>query len=210
MNRGVLVSFEGIEGSGKTTQAEFLYHDLSQEGVPSILLREPGGTKIGERIRELLLDPDEEISPWAELFLYLAARTELIEGKISPALKAHKVIILDRYIDSTYAYQVYGRELPYRRVSLLNRIATRAIKPDITILVDISTSQGLKRLSETKDRIEAENQNYHTRVRAGYLKIASRAKKRIRLMDGTLAKEDLHQKIKAIIFPFLRKKGYRL
>ncbi|HIE05395.1 MAG TPA: dTMP kinase [bacterium (Candidatus Stahlbacteria)] len=210
MNRGVIVSFEGTEGSGKTTQAELLFQDLQNLGLPSILFREPGGTNLGERIREILLDPSEKIASWSELLLYLAARAELVVEEIIPALKDLKVVILDRYIDSTFAYQVFGRGLPYRPVSIFNRIASRAIRPDLTILVDIDPKVGFQRIGYSKDRIEAEDNEYHNRVREGYLKLARRAKKRIKLLDGSLAKDVLHKKIREIVFPFLKRKGYKL
>lgn len=210
MNRGVVLSFEGIEGSGKTTQAELLYNDLRGKGESCIMFREPGGTSIGESIREILLDPKMKIAPWSELLLYLAARAELVHEKIVPELKERKIVILDRYMDSTFAYQVFGRGLPYRLVSVFNRVVTKSIKPDITILVDIEPAKGLHRVGSTRDRMESEAQTYHNRVREGYLTIAKRARKRIRVFDGSLSKEEIHTQIKEIVFPFLKSKGYKL
>jgi len=210
MNLGVLVSFEGIEGSGKTTQAELLYHDLKTKGVPVVLFRDPGSTEVGERIRAILLDPKVKISPWCELFLYLAARSELVRSAIIPSLKEKKVVILDRFCDSTFAYQAFGRGLPSRRVSVINKIATRAIKPNLTILVDIEPAKGLKRITHPHDRIEAEDRAYHQKVREGYLRLARRARKRIKVLDGDKPKEELHLEVKGFVYPLLREKGYRL
>ncbi len=179
---GFFITVEGIEGSGKSTLAKGLYNKLKEKGFPVLLTWEPGGTGVGEKIREILLF-SENLSPWTELFLFLASRKEHVEKKILPALREGKIVICDRFDDSTIAYQGFGRELPLRILKRMNKIVTQELKPNLTFLLDIEPAEGLKR-TDRRDRIEKENIDFHSKVREGYLKIAKRAKKRVIVIDG--------------------------
>lgn len=207
--RGILISFEGIEGCGKSTQAKLLYEYLKTKAIPCILVREPGGTQIGEAIRKILLDENNiKMSPKTELFLYLAARTQLLAEIIFPALKEGKVVLCDRFSDSTLAYQGGGRNLGLEKVSQINKYATDKLKPHLTILIDIPLSVSRERTAkEKKDRLEKEDEEFHKRVRDTYLFLAKRAPKRIKVFDGTKNIEDLHLEIRTKVIEFLTKKG---
>jgi dTMP kinase len=204
-----LISFEGIEGCGKSTQAKLLYEYLKTKAIPCILVREPGGTQIGEAIRKILLDENNiKMSPKTELFLYLAARTQLLAEIIFPALKEGKVVLCDRFSDSTLAYQGGGRNLGLEKVSQINKYATDKLKPHLTILIDIPLSVSRERTAkEKKDRLEKEDEEFHKRVRDTYLFLAKRAPKRIKVFDGTKNIEDLHLEIRTKVIEFLTKKG---
>ncbi len=208
-NRGFLIAFEGIEGSGKTTQAEELLRYLRERGVPCLFLREPGSTAIGERIRELLLSLDSKgMSAKTELLLYLASRAQLVEEKIIPALREKKVVITDRFSDSSLAYQGGGRGLGLELVSRLNKFATSKIRPDLTILLDCPVAVGLERVKRNApDRLEAEAKEFHERVRSAYLFLAKRRGKRIKVFDGTKKKEDLFLEVRTKVIEFLSQKG---
>lgn len=207
--RGVLITFEGVEGSGKSTQAELLAGELRKRGLECELSREPGGTAIGEHIREILLDPGHgAMEPWTELFLYLASRNQHVREKVMPALAAGKVVVLDRYAESSVAYQGAGRELGEKVVSRLNRLATAGIRPDLTILVDIPVSVGRGRKVENElDRLEREMVEFHERVRNSYLKMAARAPKRILVLDGTQPAEGLAGEVWQRVADLLSRKG---
>ncbi|MEO0019768.1 MAG: dTMP kinase [candidate division WOR-3 bacterium] len=206
--RGVLITFEGVEGSGKTTQAQLLVEYLRGKGVEAIFTREPGGTEIGERVREIVLDPKiERMDALAELFLYLASRTQLVREKLMPALAAGKVVVSDRFTDSSVAYQGYGRGLGERLVSRLNKIATRGLKPDLTVFIDVPVGVGSKRKQGKPDRLEKEREEFHRLVRAGYLKIAQRAKGRIKIVNGERTKEEIQSEIGSLVEGFLERKG---
>ncbi len=185
--KGVFITFEGIEGAGKSTQAKKLYDYLIEKGKNVILTREPGGTKTGEKIRDILLSPTDELfPPIAEVFLYEADRSFHIHNKIIPYLKREYTVICDRFTDSTLAYQGYARGLDLELIKSLNEIATEGLKPDITFLIDIPVEEGLKRIKEKRgfDRIENEDLEFHTRLRNGFLKIAEEEKDRIVVIDG--------------------------
>jgi len=207
--RGVLIAFEGIEGSGKTTQAELLYNYLKAKAVPCLISREPGGTEIGDRIRTILLDPkNKTMHPKTELLLYLANRCQHTYEKIMPELKKGTVIITDRYSLSSLAYQGKGRDLSFKVVARLNKFATFDLKPDLVILLDVPVAVGLTRTqNKTLDRLEQEALNFHQKVREAYLQLARRAPKRIKVLDGTLSVEELQKKINKIVVDFLEKKG---
>lgn len=202
MKKGILITFEGIEGSGKTIQANLLKNYLVEEGYKVILVREPGGTKIGERIRKILLSPRNKILSFqAELFLYLAARAQLVAEKIKPALLEKQIVICDRFTEATLAYQGYGRGIPRRLIRSLNQYALQKIKPDLTFLLDISPTCGLKRtLKKQKgklDRVEQEGLKFLTRVREGYLQIAGQEKPRIKIISPASITQ-MHRQIKKL------------
>ncbi len=209
--RGFFITFEGIEGSGKSTQAQLLTDYLKKRGLAVVFSREPGGTEIGERIREVILDPGlKGMDERTELFLYLASRNQHTKEKILPALREGKVVVLERYSDSSIAYQGYGRELGEKFVSRLNKLATGGLKPDLTIFIDVPVALGQKRKEgEELDRIEQEGLKFYERVREGYLRIAHRAKGRVRTVLGTRPVAEVFEEVRSIVDVFLARKGVK-
>ncbi len=189
---GLFISLEGIDGSGKTTLKENLLALMGRK-YQVMGLREPGGTIISEKIRDMLLDVrNDGIIGKTEALLYAAARSQLVEEVVRPALAEGKIIIADRYLDSTIAYQGYGRGLDLEFLEDLNRICTGGLKPDITILLDLDPSEGQKRrLKNVPDRLEQEGLEFQQRIRAGYLKIQAREPDRIKLLDARQPSEQL-------------------
>jgi dTMP kinase len=206
--RGVLITFEGVEGSGKSTQAERLAQRLAQLGVPCLVSREPGGTKIGEAIRIILLNPRyKEMQGLTELFLYLASRNQHVREIVIPALEAGKVVILDRFGDSSTAYQGAGRELGEKLVTRLNKLATADIRPNLTVLVDVPVKVGqVRKASGVLDRVERERVEFHERVRRGYLQVARRAPGRFKIVDGTLPADELGRLVFRHVEELLKRK----
>ena len=207
--RGVLIAFEGIEGSGKTTQAQLLYNFLKEKSIPCIFTQEPGGTEIGKQIRKILLDTkNNKMHAKTELLLYLANRCQHVYEMIMPELKKGSVIITDRFSDSSLAYQGKARDLSFKVVSRLNKFACFGLKPDMVILIDVTVQVGLERTKEKiLDRLEQEAIKFHEQVREGYLQLAKKAAKRIRVFDGTKPIETLHEEINKFTVDFLQKKG---
>ena len=184
----MFITFEGIDFSGKTTQAKLLVDALTQRGKAVVFLREPGGTVISERIRDILLDHHHEAMTWrAELFLFSAARTQLVEEVIRPALRKGSIVVCDRFVDSTTAYQGYGRGLPLADVEAINRVAVSGTIPDLTVLVDVEPREILNRLrlsGSSADRMESEKIEFFTRVRQGYHALSAAEPKRLFMVDG--------------------------
>jgi dTMP kinase len=207
--RGVLISFEGVEGSGKTTQARALVDWLGGTDLPFVFVREPGGTPTGEMIRSILLNPGSAIDPRCETLLFLAARSQLVAETILPALRDRKIVVTDRFADSTFAYQVCGRGLPPRLIAVFNRFAARGVKPDLTFLVEFDARKRGAR-GKNRDRMETEDNAYHDRVRRGFLKLAGRARKRIKVLDGEKSVADLTREVTAQVKNLLINKGYKL
>lgn len=198
----LFITFEGGEGCGKSTQARLLLKKLEQQGIPTILTHEPGGTALGNEIRILLKRKQgSSISPQAELFLFAASRVQLVAELVRPALQEGKVVICDRFTYSTIVYQGYGRGLDLATVSVVNTTATGNLNPDLTILLDMPSEQGLERRRRSKDRFELEDLSFHHRVREGYLKMATAEPDRWLLIDASLAKA----KIAEIIWDKVRK-----
>jgi dTMP kinase len=189
----LFITFEGGEGSGKSVQAKALYRRLLKLAIPAVLTHEPGGTTFGKRLgRWLKWAQDVDISPLAELVLFNASRAQLVTEVIKPSLDKGKVIISDRYADSTIAYQGYGRELDLETVRMLNNVAAQGLKPDLTILLDISAEEGLARKKAKKqDRFEQEELAFHHRVREGYLKLAADEPERWLVIDATQSREEI-------------------
>lgn len=166
MPRGKLVVFEGAEGAGKTTQLRLLAERLTTRGVDCVAVREPGGTPVGDVIRNLLLDPEASICPSAEALLFMSSRAELVSRELRPRLESGSVIIVDRFFLSTYAYQVVGRGLPEEDVRAANRLATGGLVPDLTILLDVPVALGMERADSrgARDRMERSGDDFHGRV----------------------------------------------
>jgi dTMP kinase len=189
---GLFITFEGGEGCGKSYQARLLYQKLLNLGVCTELAYEPGGTILGNELRRLLKKKrDGTILPEAELFLFEACRFQLICEVIQPALQNGKVVICDRFIDSTIAYQGYGRGLDLVIIKEVNKIATCGINPDMTVLLDISAEKGLSRKGNKNDRFEATGLYFHQKVRDGYLKLAASEPERWVIIDGELSKKEI-------------------
>jgi len=211
--QGTFITFEGIEGSGKSTQITLLYDYLTRSGREVTLTREPGGTPVGDRIRKILLDPaSKALDPTAELLLYAASRAQHIREVILPALKAGRIVLCDRFSDATLAYQGYGRGLSIQMIDELDRIVTAGMKPHLTVLFDIDARTGLGRARgrnakkglAAEARFENENISFHTRVRDGYFLLASREPERIRLVNGALPPEEVHREVRGIVDNLLR------
>jgi len=199
MGKGLLVTFEGIEGSGKTTQAEKAHRELELQGYKCVFTREPGGTGLSEKIRPLLLDESNtEMSSVCELFLYLASRSQNVSQMIRPALDSKAIVIADRFSDSTRAYQGGGRGLDTETIRRLNDLATDGLRPDITILFDIDPAEGLRR-SGSRDRIEMEDIEFHRRVRAEFLRIAEEEPGRVFEINGEDAIDSIHRQVMTLI-----------
>jgi len=180
--RGLFVTFEGIEGSGKSTQAELFIQWLEEKGRKALFLREPGSTSIGERIREILLSIDyKNFYPATELLLFLAARAQLVREKVLPVLEQGAIVILDRYSDSTFAYQGYGEDIPLELIENMDSFATSSLTPDITFLLDIGIKEGLTKAG-FKDRIEKKGLEFHKKVQDGYYQLAEISKERIHII----------------------------
>ncbi len=186
MKQGVLLSFEGLDGSGKSTQITALADLLTREGYTTRVLREPGGTAISEKIRDLLLDvASREMDPLTELMLYEASRAQLVAEVIRPALAAGQVVILDRYYDSSTAYQGYGRGLDLSLLEQLHRVIAAGVEPLLTCFVDVPPAESLGRLQGDRDRMESEQLEFFQRVRQGYLELARLHPQRYLVLDGT-------------------------
>ena len=196
--KGFFISFEGIEGTGKSTQASVLADYLQQHGRTVVRTREPGGTAISLKIRELLLSLDSrEMDPVTELLLYNAARVQHIREVIDPALARGEIVICDRFSDSTLAYQGYGRGIDRTMIHALDALATKGMRPDLTLLLDIDVETGLKRNREIskRDRLELEDVAFHEKVRAGFLEMAEGEPDRIRIIDCSGSIESTHRNI---------------
>ena len=190
----MFVSFEGLDGSGKTTQVERLRAHLEADGREVVTAREPGGTALGEQLRALVLHGDE-MTPWAEALLYAAARAELVAEVIEPALARGADVLLDRYFDSSVAYQGIGRGLGLHEVLELNLLAVGGLVPDRTFVLAVDPARSLERVGGRPDRIESESEAFHARVAAGYEELAALFPERLVLLDGTLAPETLAERI---------------
>jgi dTMP kinase len=205
----MLITFEGIEGCGKTTQIELLAEHLTGQGYSVVRTREPGGTPFGEALRELLLKKGMNVVPLCELMIFMAMRAQHVDDVILPALKDGRIVLCDRFIDATYAYQGSGRKIDTGIIDTLNRMVTRGIRPDLTILLDIPVEKGLGRraASSDMDRIEAEDISFHQRVRKEYEKRAKEDPKRIFVVDANLKVEAVHDLIRTKVNNTLKSYG---
>ncbi len=192
---GLFITLEGTDGCGKSTQAEMLAARLREQGVDVVELREPGGTLVGERLRAVLADPDHEgIEPWTEVFLFEASRAELVAKHVRPALEAGRVVVCDRFADSTLAYQGYGRGIGLDVLRTMNDAATGGLEPDVTLVIDVSPEVAGGRVGaraaegpadRPADRLDAEEEGFRTRVREGFLSIARDEPDRVLVVDGS-------------------------
>lgn len=201
---GVLITFEGIDGSGKSTQAELARAFVRESNLPVELLREPGSTELSERIRSLLLDPAYHPTPIAELLLYEAARAQLVEEIIRPLLKKGYVVLCDRYVDSTMAYQSYGRKLSRDLVERLNKQVARGAWPHLTLVYDLPLEIAFKRRQKEADRLEQEARAFHERVRRGFKQITRHEPKRVKMIDATQPTEKVFEHTRDMLRRFLR------
>jgi len=190
----VFISFEGVDGSGKSTQARLLSAALKAEGREVLEIREPGGTPAAEQVRELLADPAVPLDPVAELMLFLAARADLVATVLRPALEAGTWVVSDRYSDSTEAYQGHARGLGPQRVRDLNDAATGGLSPDLTVLLDVEPGQALARAVDG-GRFEAEGEGFQRSVGEAYLEIARRDSDRVVVIDGSGSEEEVHRQV---------------
>lgn len=210
--RGLFITFEGIDGAGKTTQLDLLYEELRLKHLDVIKVREPGSTDIGEKIRSLLADQDSRIFPYTELLLFFSSRVQLIEEIIKPALEKGKIILCDRFHDATVAYQSYGRGLDLDIVRALERIFVLPLKPDKTFLLDCSYNVAKQRLSkrDNKTRIENMNRAFFERVREGYFALAKQEHDRIVVIDANNGIERTSKEIKGNFYKWINTIHYRL
>lgn len=205
----MFITFEGPEGSGKSTQLPQLAQFLEEKGLSVVRTREPGGTKIGDQIREVLVRMDNiELHPRTEILLFLAARAQLVEELIIPSLQQGKIILCDRYGDSTLAYQGYGHGLDLDTLRAMLHFATGGLKPDLTILLDVDVMTGLKRkkIKEEWNRLDAFELSFHERVRAGYHILAGLDPERWKIVDATQNPEQVQTEIRALVLNALEEK----
>ncbi len=190
----MLINFEGIDGCGKTTQLGLLLDRLLGNGHDTLALREPGGTDVSEAIRSLLLDDKYHVVPIAELLLFSAARAQLTAERIRPALDAGQIVLLDRYYDSTSAYQGYGRQqLTLEEIDDVNKVATGGLEPDVTFYFDVDIDVAFSRRSAQADRMEQSGREFYQRVRDGYLALAKRHAHRFVTLDASLPMQHIHE-----------------
>ena len=192
MNKGLFITFEGADGCGKTTQLMLMAKYLKEHGAEVLVTREPGAKGLGEKLREILLHYDGEVSSQAEAFLFLADRAQHMDIIIKPAVVTGKIVLCDRHTDSTVAYQGYGRGIDVSRINMLNDIATGGRKPDLTIVFDVDVETSLSRVGKEKDRMENAGMDFFNRVRNGYLQIAKQEPERVKVIDATQSIEAIH------------------
>ena len=195
MKKGLFITFEGIDGCGKTTQIELLKEELEKKGYTVLLTREPGAKGLGEKFREILLNYDGEVSSNCESFLFLADRAQHIDTIIKPAINNGTIVLCDRHTDSTVAYQGYGRELDLEQIYQLNKIATNGIVPDITFILDIDIETSLQRIGKERDRMENAGSEFFERVRNGYIEISKQEPERVKLLNGKSPIEEIQNTI---------------
>ena len=214
---GTFITFEGIDGSGKSTQLRLLNNFLRASGYNPVITREPGGTPVGLRLRAALLDASEEVDPLTELLVFAADRAQHVRRVIRPALETGQIVISDRYADATVAYQGAGRGFPPELIGEIVQLATEGLKPDLTVLFDLGIDESTNRTtrrstgkSSTKtgpDRLDIEDAEFHARVRDAYLRIASAEPERVKLVDSSGPVDVTHERVKEIVISFLRSVG---
>ena len=211
---GTFITFEGIDGSGKSTQLRLLNNFLRANGYDPLITREPGGTPVGLRLRAALLDASEEVDPLTELLVFAADRAQHVRRVIRPALEAGQIVISDRYADATVAYQGAGRGFSPELIKEIVQLATEGLKPDLTVLFDLGIAESTNRTTRRstgksssktgRDRLDIEDAEFHSRVRDAYLQIARAEPERVKLIDSSGPVELTHERVKAIVVSFLQ------
>lgn len=210
---GAFITFEGIDGSGKSTQLRMLASVLRLGGFEVVVTREPGGTPLGKRLRTALLDAQAEVDPLAELLLYAADRAQHVRTLLRPALETSHIVLSDRYADATVAYQGAGRGFTPELIAEVVALATGGLKPDLTLIFDVSVAECLMRTKrretneQGKDRLDGEDVDFYARVRERYLEIAEAEPGRVRVVDASGSIEETHTKVIEIVLPFLQARG---
>ncbi|MBR6722612.1 dTMP kinase [bacterium] len=199
MKKGLFITFEGADGCGKTTQLNLLKEHLENNGYEVVLTREPGGKGLGEKVREILLNYDGEVSNRCESFLFLADRAQNIDIIVNPAIEQGKIVLCDRHTDSSVAYQGYGRGLDINQINTLNNLATNNKKPDLTLVFDVDIETSMQRVGNEKDRMESAGKEFFNRVRNGYLELAKQEPERIKVIDSTRSIEEVQKDVLEII-----------
>jgi dTMP kinase len=195
----MLITFEGIEGCGKSTQVDLLFDYLTTKGYNVIKTREPGGTVFGEALRDVALQKNIDVFPLSELLTIMAIRAQHVEELIMPALQDRTIVLCDRFVDASYAYQGYGRGIDLGIIETLNRLVTKGIRPNLTVLIDCAAGLGLKRKAKdhrSLDRFEKESLSFHRKIRNAYLKLADEDQRRFFVVDGKSKIGDIHRLIK--------------
>ena len=211
---GTFITFEGIDGSGKSTHLRLLAQFLQSSGLDVVLTREPGGTPVGNRLRAALLDAREEVDPLTELLVFAADRAQHVRRVLRPAIEAGRVVISDRYADATVAYQGAGRGFAPELISEIIELATEGLKPDLTLLFDLSVTESNVRTrrrtngAQAGDRLDAETAEFHTRVRDAYLRIAETEPQRVRVIETNRSVEETQAAVREVIVPFLLSRGH--
>lgn len=199
MKKGLFITFEGADGCGKTTQLKLAAEYLQNKGEIVLVTREPGAKGLGEKLRDILLNYDGVVSDRCEAFLFLADRAQHIDTIVTPAVESGKIVLCDRHIDSTVAYQGYGRGQDIEQINKLNMIATGNKKPDLTIVFDVDVETSMARVGAEKDRMESAGREFFNRVRFGYLEIAKQEPERVRVLDATKSIEDVQKDVIKLI-----------
>ncbi|MDX6445088.1 MAG: dTMP kinase [Blastocatellia bacterium] len=210
---GAFITFEGIDGCGKSTQLRLLASELRVRGLQIVATREPGGTTLGQRLRAALLDVDEQVDPLAELLVFAADRAHHVRTLLLPALEANQIVLSDRYADATVAYQGAGRGFEPKLIEDIVQLATGGLRPDLTLLFDLSVAESAVRTrrrvaSKNSDRLDSEDVGFHTRVRNAYLELAKAEPERFRVIDARGKTQETQQKVMDIVIPFLRDRGF--
>lgn len=202
MQKGLFMTFEGMDGCGKTTQLNLLASYLKEKGHDVIITREPGSAGLGEKIREILLNYDGEVSSNAEAFLFLADRAQHIDTLVKPAIEAGKIVLCDRHTDSTIAYQGYGRGVDIGQIKMLNKLATSGLVPDLTFVFDIDVETSALRVGKNKDRMESAGVEFHSKVRKGYLALAKDEPQRVKVINAMDSIDNIFSKVRDIFDGF--------
>ena len=215
---GTFITFEGIDGSGKSTQLRLLNNFLRANGWNALVTREPGGTPVGLRLRAALLDATEEVDPLTELLVFAADRAQHVRRVIRPALEDGHIVISDRYADATVAYQGAGRGFPPELIAEIVQLATEGLKPDLTVLFDVAIEESTTRTTRRstgksssksgRDRLDIENAEFHSRVRDAYLRIADAEPERVKVVDASGPVEQTQERVRDVVIAFLEKRGH--
>jgi dTMP kinase len=208
---GVFITFEGIDGSGKSTQLRMLASELRLRGREVVSTREPGGTPLGGLLRNVILDSEEQVDPLAELLIFAADRAQHVRALVRPALDSGRVVLSDRYADATVAYQGAGRGFPDELIAEVVALATGGLMPDLTLIFDLTVAESQRRQRQhdrtKQDRLDSEDAAFHTRVRDAYLKIAASDPERVRVVDASGSVQETQAQVMRLVMPFIEARG---